>query len=119
MKFLVFIPLMILFAFSLSAADDKVDGFVARAYKNNRREQMPYRLFIPNGYDKAKKYPIVIWLHGAGGAGDDNLLNISGDQIPGTRLWTKAENQARHPAFVLVPQSTGGWASTSGTQLSD
>lgn len=122
MKPLVFIPLVILFAALLGAAsmtEDKIDGFVPRIYKNSRRETMPYRLFIPASYDKTKKYPVVIWLHGAGGAGDDNLLQISGDQIPGTRLWTKAENQARHPAFVLVPQSTGGWASTSGTQLSD
>src|SRR5439155_16977718 len=34
---------------------------------------------------------------------------ISEDQIPGTRLWTKAEIQKRHPAFVLVPQSHDGW----------
>ena len=119
MKPIALIPLLLLFASLSSAADDKVDGFVARIYKNNRRERMPYRLFTPPGYDKSKKYPIVIWLHGAGGAGDDNLMQISGDQIPGTRLWTKAENQARYPAFVLVPQSPGGWASVNGTQLSD
>ena len=118
MKSFVFIPLLILFAVMPGTAEDKIDGFVGRIYKNNRREKMPYRLFIPPSYDKSKKYPLIIWLHGAGGAGDDNLLQISGDQIPGTRLWTKPENQMRHPAFVLVPQSTGGWASTSGTQLS-
>jgi predicted peptidase len=119
MKSFVLIPLLILFIVMPGTAEDKVDGFVARIYKNSRREKMPYRLFIPASYDKSKKYPLIIWLHGAGGAGDDNLLQISGDQIPGTRLWTKPENQMRHPAFVLVPQSTGGWASTSGTQLSD
>jgi len=119
MKQFVFVTLFILIAIMPGIAQDKVDGFVARIYKNNRREKMPYRLFIPPSYDKNKRYPLVIWLHGAGGAGDDNLLQISGDQIPGTRLWTKPENQQRHPAFVLVPQSTGGWASGSGTQLSD
>jgi len=119
MRLLFFFPFLALLALPLAGADDKVDGFDARIYKNNRREQMPYRLFIPSGYDKSKKYPVVIWLHGAGGAGNDNLLNISGDQVPGTRLWTKPENQSRHPAFVLVPQSTGGWASSSVTQLSD
>ncbi len=119
MRLFFFIPLLALLAPPLAGADDKVDGFEARTYKNNRHEQMPYRLFIPAGYDKSKKYPVVIWLHGAGGAGNDNLLNISGDQVPGTRLWTKPENQSRHPAFVLVPQSTGGWASSSVTQLSD
>ena len=61
--------------------------------------------------DKAKKYPLlVIWLYGAGGAGRDNKLEIEGDQILGTHIWTRAENQAKHPAFVLVPQSPGIWA---------
>ena len=27
---------------------------------------MPYRLFIPDNYDPAKKYPMVLFLHGAG-----------------------------------------------------
>jgi predicted peptidase len=102
-----------------SLSQDKVDGFTARVYKNNRREKMPYRLFIPANYDKAKKYPVIIWLHGAGGAGDDNLKQISEDQVAGTRLWTKPEIQSKHPAFVLVPQSIGGWASVSTLELSD
>ena len=80
---------------------------------------MPYRLFIPANYDKSKKYPIVIWLHGAGGAGDDNLKQISEDQVAGTRLWVKPEIQSKYPAFVLVPQSTGGWAAVSALELSD
>ena len=117
MRTLAFISLIAMVAALNGAADDKVDGFAARIYKNSRKEKMPYRLFIPAGYDKSKKYPIIIWLHGAGGAGDDNLRNISEDQIPGTRIWTKPENQSRHPAFVFVPQSTGGWATTNPTEL--
>jgi len=100
-------------------AQDKVDGFTARIFKNNHSEKMPYRLFIPANYDKAKKYPVIIWLHGAGGAGDDNLKQISEDQVAGTRLWIKPEIQSKHPAFVLVPQSTGGWAAVSTLQMSD
>jgi len=87
----------------------KVDGFEARLYSNEAGLTMPYRLFIPEGYDKRKAYPLLLWLHGAGGHGKDNLQQISGDQIPGTRIWTKPTNQARHPTFVLVPQSQQGW----------
>ena len=119
MKRFAFIPILVLLTVMPGTAEDKVDGFVPRVHQNNRREKMPYRLFVPTPYDKSKKYPLVIWLHGAGGAGSDNLNQISGDQIPGTRIWTKPENQMRYPAFVLVPQSSGGWASSSATQLSD
>jgi predicted peptidase len=91
------------------AAQDTIDGFTARSY-NNGREKMPYRLFVPPGYNPREKYPLVVWLHGAGGAGRDNVRQISGDQIPGTRTWTSPDRQAAHPAFVLAPQSPGGWA---------
>jgi predicted peptidase len=99
------------------AAQGTVDGFVARLYRNGR-EEMPYRLFIPGGYDQQKKYPLIVWLHGAGGAGHDNLRQISGDQIPGTRTWTKPDNQTKNPAFVLAPHRPGRWADGSRDALS-
>src|SRR5262249_44082097 len=70
-----------------------------------------------DGYDKQRQYPLVLWLHGAGGAGRDNLRQISEDQVPGTRIWTRAETQSLHPNFVLVPQSPAGWASPNDTDL--
>jgi len=73
---------------------------------------MPYRLFIPPKYKKSHKYPVIVWLHGGGGSGIDNVRQIQGDQIPGTRIWTTAANQARLPAFVVVPQTTRGWDMT-------
>ena len=74
------------------AAQDNVDGFVARIYRNGRKT-MPYRLFLPTGYDAQKRYPLVVWLHGAGGMGRDNLRQISGDQIAGTRTWTTPDTR--------------------------
>ena len=89
------------------ASEDDIDGFTARIYRNASGETMPYRLFIPPDYDNQKPYPLVLWLHGAGGAGTDNIAQISEDQIPGTRVWT--QTQTKHPAFVLVPQNPGNW----------
>jgi predicted peptidase len=75
---------------------------------------MPYRLFVPAPLAPDARYPLVMWLHGAGGAGDDNRKQIEGDQIAGTRIWTSKENQAKYPAFVLVPQSPGAWGPDEG-----
>lgn len=73
---------------------------------------MPYRLFVPPGYDKANKYPIIIWLHGSGSIGRDNFKQISQASLRGTHTWTAPQIQAKYPAFVLAPQSrTGSWAS--------
>jgi predicted peptidase len=94
-----------------------VDGFEGRIFRKGRTA-MPYRLFIPAGYDKANKYPLVIWLHGAGGAGSDNLRQISNDNYYGPHLWAAPENQSKYPSFVLVPQTLGVWAEADPNRLS-
>lgn len=85
-----------------------IDGFGARMFKSASGETMPFRLFIPSNYDAKKKYPIVLWLHGGGGRGTDNLKQISGGNISGTRLWVSPEAQQKYPTFVLAPQCPEG-----------
>jgi predicted peptidase len=99
-------------------SQDIVNGFLGRVYRKGR-QSMPYRLYVPENYDKSRAYPLVIWLHGGGSAGDDNLGQISLDNKLGTHFWTRKENQEKHPAFVLAPQSTGGWDSNADSNLSD
>lgn len=74
---------------------------------------MPYRLFIPNGYDPSKPYPLVLFLHGAGERGTDNNLQIDANR--GAKLWAEEANQASHPCFVLAPQCPADkqWVNTS------
>src|SRR5580700_4181671 len=88
------------------------DGFLARSYRSAGGETMLYRLFVPPEYAAAKKYPIVLWLHGANGRGSDNLQQISGGNFPGTHVWISAEVQAKDPVFVLAPQveNTKAWS---------
>jgi predicted peptidase len=112
MKRTVLILIGLMTTMLLCSAEDVVDGFIARDYTNAAGAAMPYRLFIPSGYDNAKAYPLVIWLHGGGGIGTDNVRQLMNDQIPGTRIWTAATNQDKHPAFVLVPQTPRCWDPT-------
>lgn len=97
---------------------DSIDGFVGRVYRD-RNQSMPYRLFVPPGYDRLRKYPLIIWLHGGGSAGDDNVGQISLDNKLGTHFWTRKQNQDKHPAFVLAPQSKGYWDSNTSMDLSE
>lgn len=82
--------------------------FIARVHTSPIKP-LPYRLFVPAKVDREKKYPLLVWLHGAGGLGTDNARQIEGDQIPGTHWWTTAERQAEQPAFVLAPQTDRVW----------
>src|SRR5947209_1774849 len=67
---------------------------------------MPYRLFRPEG---TGKMPLVVYLHGSGGQGDDNLKQLGLGNIYGTRVWLLPENQKKFPCYVVVPQSNRGW----------
>ena len=67
---------------------------------------MPYRLFRP---EATGKLPLVVYLHGSGGQGDDNLKQLGLGNIFGTRVWLLPENQKKFPCYVLVPQTNRGW----------
>lgn len=62
-----------------------------------------YRLFVPKSYDASRRYPLIVFLHGAGSHGTDNLQQLSS---PVEALVGRA--QAVEPAFVLAPQDPKG-----------
>ncbi|MGC1448572.1 MAG: prolyl oligopeptidase family serine peptidase [Candidatus Sulfotelmatobacter sp.] len=93
----------------IEAFKEQSDGlekkFEARSYKSDWT--MPYRLFRPA---TNKKVPLVLYLHGSGGLGDDNLKQLSLGNTFGTRVWLLPQNQKDHPCYVVVPQTDRGWA---------
>ena len=86
-----------------------VDDFAARAL-TNAQGLLLYRLFVPTNYNPATKYPLVIFLHGAGERGSDNRLQLTGQT--GVLVFASAANQSKYPSFMIAPQCpTGGaWA---------
>jgi predicted peptidase len=105
-------PFVLLATLWICHANTPVDGFRERIFKNERGETMPYRLFVPSNYDAKKKYPIVLWLHGGGGRGNDNLKQISGGTK--TAIWPfhGAEDRAisveRSRRMIAVIRKAGG-----------
>jgi len=92
-----------------------IDAFLKRseglqnkfeAREHNSDWVMPYRLFRP---ETPRKAPLVMYLHGSGGLGDDNLKQLSLGNRFGTRVWLLPENQKRFPCYVLAPQTDRGW----------
>jgi predicted peptidase len=76
------------------------DDFEAGVFTNDLHETLPFRLLKPAGYDPAKKYPLVVYLHGAGDRGRDNLLQLK--QF--VWIFAAAQNRRDYPCFVLAPQ---------------
>jgi predicted peptidase len=84
-----------------------------KVFKSSRGESLPYRLFTPQHYDQKKKYPLVLYLHGGGGRGNDNLKQIDGGNGYLIDFFTSDEAQAHYPSFVVAPQSPmEGWIET-------
>ena len=67
---------------------------------------MPYRLFLSKA---SGSLPLVVFLHGSGGLGDDNAKQMGLGNVFGTRAWALPENQKRFPCHVVVPQTDRGW----------
>lgn len=86
--------------------------FASHVHVSRSGERMPYRLFTPARVEQGRTYPLVVFLHGAGGSGTDNVKQLDGGNVFGALVWALPENQARHPAFVLAPQSDWNWPCT-------
>lgn len=88
---------VLLITSAAGAAD--VKDFEAREQRDAEGNALPYRLFRPKDYDPAKKYPLVLFLHGAGERGTNNTA-----QVRDALYFAKASVQAEHPCFVMAPQ---------------
>ena len=103
-----FSALLSLFSLTSAArAADPKEVFEAKVFEGFAGK-LPYRLMKPKDYDAGKKYPLVLFLHGAGERGEDNTVQL----VHGMADFASEENRAKYPCFVLAPQCPAGkkWA---------
>lgn len=62
---------------------------------------LEYSLYIPEDYDAARKYPLVMFIPDSTGAGKTAKQIV--EQYYGATVWVTEEDQVKHPSFVLVP----------------
>jgi predicted peptidase len=115
-SFVVVLLVVLMSAPLTSVANDDaiLDGFVAREYQSATGVKLPYRLLTPSSAKRDEELPLILYLHGSGGAGTDNRKQLSGGNTLGTHIWIESDAQQRHPAFVLAPQipETSAWQSS-------
>ena len=63
-------------------------------------DTLPYRLLLPENYDASKKYPLILFLHGAGERGNDNEAQL----MHGSNLFLRDSLRKKYPAIILFPQ---------------
>ncbi len=95
----------------LRPVEEREKILVPKVFQNQSGEKLLYRVFIPQNYDAKKKYPLVLYLHGGGGRGDDNRKQFDGGNGYLIDFFTGDDAQTRYPSFVVAPQSPmqEGW----------
>lgn len=61
---------------------------------------LPYRIYIPKNYDCGERYPLLVFLHGAGERGNDNELQI---KVGLPRLFDDVASPV-YDSIVIAPQ---------------
>ena len=59
-----------------------------------------YQVFVPASYTATQRWPVILFLHGAGERGDDGLLQTQVGLGAALR-----QNAARFPAIIVLPQA--------------
>lgn len=82
-------------------------GFHLRTVKVDDQERK-YSVFVPNGYDGTKSFPVVLFLHGSGERGDDGVRSAQvglGAAIHG--------HPDDYPFLAVFPQARKTWRADS------
>ena len=82
------------------AVDHALDIYQKKEFVFAEGKTLPYRVLYPANYDKTKKYPLLLFLHGAGERGKDNEKQLAW----GAKLFITDENRKNFPAIVVIPQ---------------
>jgi predicted peptidase len=88
-----------------------VDDFVSLSYTDSAGTRLNFRLYQPQAKPGNQRdgFPLVVFLHGAGERGANNISQITANQ--GGVAFANPDRQASNPSYVLAPQAPigGSW----------
>lgn len=86
------------------------EGYEKDIFVSSEGDSLPYRMLRPETVKPGEKYPLVLFLHGAGERGNDNERQLT----HGGQMFLNPVNREKYPAFVLFPQCPADkyWAYT-------
>ncbi len=90
-----------------TAAEPNQPGFHLRTLKTDEGERK-YTVYVPEGYDGSKTFPVVLFLHGSGERGDDGIVPAQVGMGPAI-----FNRKSGVPAVVVFPQARRTWSADS------
>ncbi|MBU2045961.1 MAG: phospholipase, partial [Bacteroidetes bacterium] len=97
MKKLVFFFLLSIGFISLKG--QVKSDFVKTSFVMNG-DTLPVRILYPENFDPAKKYPLMLFLHGRGESGNDNEKQL----VHGSKMFLDPAFRKKYQAVVVFPQ---------------
>lgn len=94
--------------------------YAEKVFVDAKSTEHRYRLLLPAGFSEndTTKYPLVLFLHGAGERGSDNVLQLK----HGAEEFAREDRQKQFPCIVILPQCpkdekwvSVDWAPKSGS----
>lgn len=92
--------LLLLHGLLCSAAQAQYGEYDSLTFVSPGGDSLHYRRLNPLMTVPGEKYPLILFLHGAGERGEDNVSQL----YHGAMMFTNPVNRERYPAIVLFPQ---------------
>jgi poly(3-hydroxybutyrate) depolymerase len=105
------VTVLALAAPSGAAGEEPKAGFLERSVRIGGVSHA-YKVYVPPGFDRARTWPVILFLHGAGEAGADGVRQT--EVGLGRVLRT---HPGRYPAVVVFPQAPRGEVKRGVEQL--
>jgi len=97
-RFSIFFTLVLLFVATSAEAKKQETGFLDRAVAL-QGTTYKYEVYLPENWSKKQKWPVILFLHGAGERANDGMFQTQVGIGRGIR-----EHRDRFPAIVVLPQ---------------
>ena len=86
----------------LKSINKELKNYLAKEWLNKNNEAINYRLRAPGFIDKKKKYPLLVYFHGSGGRGDDNISQLIDAGAIGA--FFNQQLSKNHCSYILAAQ---------------
>ena len=94
-----------------------IEQFQQKIYVDTSGNSMPYNIFLPEGYDGAKKYPLLFFVADASA----NINEVTTPLFQGNGATSFAEKifQEKNPCIIVAPQYTADLVEKLGMMTTD
>ena len=112
-----FIACFLSIQFNIQARDNLIETYKTQSLKKENKRPFHYRTSSPDKMDPGKRYPLLVFFHGAGGRGEDNQRQLV--DAGGIEAFEDQEVRSKRKSHIFAGQVPKGerWVNTGWNLL--